>query len=100
MRLPTITSNWSQISQHPGYLLRPVGLLPFTLFALFVAMTASPLYQHLTRIAGARKPIGDNDAVRATLAASDNISTGSELKKSRKKRERPLRRDAEDKEKG
>ncbi len=52
--------NWPQISQHPDYLLRPLGLLPFTLFALFVAVTASPLYRHLARIAGARKPIGDN----------------------------------------
>ncbi|MFF3129330.1 hypothetical protein ACFVRD_45675 [Streptomyces sp. NPDC057908] len=52
--------NWPQISQHPDYLLRPLGLLPFTLFALFVAVTASPLYRHLTRIAGARKPISDN----------------------------------------
>ncbi|MFD9603982.1 hypothetical protein [Streptomyces sp. NPDC059970] len=52
--------NWPQISQHPDYLLRPFGLLPFTLFALFVAVTASPLYRHLARIAGARKPISDN----------------------------------------
>jgi hypothetical protein len=52
--------NWPQISQHPDYLLRPLGLLPFTLFALFVTVTASPLYRHLARFAGARKLIGDN----------------------------------------
>ncbi|WP_327258426.1 hypothetical protein [Streptomyces sp. NBC_01240] len=52
--------NWPQISQHPEYLLRPLGLLPFTLFALFIAVTASPLYRHLDRIAEARKPVGDN----------------------------------------
>ncbi|MEU8629783.1 hypothetical protein [Streptomyces sp. NPDC048669] len=44
--------NWPQISQHPEYVLRPLGLLPVTLFALFVAVTATHLYRHLARIAG------------------------------------------------
>ncbi|MFB6943806.1 MULTISPECIES: hypothetical protein [unclassified Streptomyces] len=52
--------NWPQISQHPDYLLRPLGLLPITLFALFVAVTASPLYRHLARTAEARKLMSDN----------------------------------------
>lgn len=40
--------------------IRPLGLLPITLFALFVAVTASPLYRHLAWTAEARKLMSDN----------------------------------------
>ncbi|MFJ2705491.1 hypothetical protein ACIO3R_20095 [Streptomyces sp. NPDC087428] len=42
--------NWPQITRHPDYPLRPLGLLPVTLFALFVAVTATSLYGHLARL--------------------------------------------------
>ncbi|MFJ8860526.1 hypothetical protein ACIRD8_19090 [Streptomyces sp. NPDC102451] len=42
--------NWSRISEQPSYLLRPLGLLPITVFALFIAVTALPFYQRLARI--------------------------------------------------
>ncbi|WP_237519070.1 hypothetical protein [Streptomyces sp. SID5910] len=38
---------WSSVMTHPTALLRPVGLLPITLFGLFVLLTALPLRRAL-----------------------------------------------------
>lgn len=35
--------NWSSLHEDPARLLRPVGLLPITLFGVFVLVTALPL---------------------------------------------------------
>lgn len=35
--------NWPWLQEDPGWLLRPVGLLPITLFGLFVAVSSVPL---------------------------------------------------------
>jgi hypothetical protein len=35
--------NWPQLQENPAWLLRPVGLLPITLFGLFVIATLVPL---------------------------------------------------------
>jgi hypothetical protein len=35
--------NWPSLHEHPATLLRPVGLLPITLFGVFVLVTALPL---------------------------------------------------------
>ncbi|MFE7311873.1 hypothetical protein ACFU7T_01970 [Streptomyces sp. NPDC057555] len=35
--------NWPQLQADPAWLLRPVGLLPITLFGLFVITTAVPV---------------------------------------------------------
>jgi hypothetical protein len=35
--------NWPSLHEHPVRLLRPVGLLPITLFGVFVLVTALPL---------------------------------------------------------
>ncbi|MER6030095.1 hypothetical protein [Streptomyces sp. NPDC001851] len=40
--------NWSWVTTDPGQLLRPVGLLPITLFGLFVAATVLPLRNAFT----------------------------------------------------
>jgi hypothetical protein len=37
------TGNWPSLSADPARLLRPVGLLPITLFGVFVLVTALPL---------------------------------------------------------
>ncbi|MFE4968676.1 hypothetical protein [Streptomyces sp. NPDC056660] len=39
---------WSAVLAHPAAFLRPVGLLPITLFGIFVALTALPLRRALT----------------------------------------------------
>ncbi|MFI6859609.1 hypothetical protein ACIBKZ_06825 [Streptomyces sp. NPDC050421] len=35
--------NWPQLQEDPAWLLRPVGLLPITLFGLFVVASSVPL---------------------------------------------------------
>ncbi|MFE9559372.1 hypothetical protein ACFYMW_40575 [Streptomyces sp. NPDC006692] len=35
--------NWPQLQENPAWLLRPIGLLPITLFGLFVMATSIPL---------------------------------------------------------
>jgi hypothetical protein len=35
--------NWSWLRGDPAWLLRPVGLLPITLFGVFVLVSASPM---------------------------------------------------------
>ncbi|WP_432251773.1 hypothetical protein [Streptomyces sp. HNM1019] len=35
--------NWPWLQENPAWLLRPVGLLPITLFGLFVIVTSVPL---------------------------------------------------------
>jgi hypothetical protein len=37
------TGNWPSLHEDPARLLRPVGLLPITLFGVFVLVTALPL---------------------------------------------------------
>jgi hypothetical protein len=37
------TGNWPSLHEDPARLLRPVGLLPITLFGVFVVVTALPL---------------------------------------------------------
>lgn len=39
---------WSAVMTHPTAFLRPVGLLPITLFGIFVLLTALPLRRALT----------------------------------------------------
>ncbi|MGW7528306.1 hypothetical protein [Streptomyces sp. NPDC054783] len=39
---------WSAVLTHPTAFLRPVGLLPITLFGIFVLVTALPLRRALT----------------------------------------------------
>ncbi|MFE6049410.1 hypothetical protein ACFQ6N_01475 [Kitasatospora sp. NPDC056446] len=39
--------NWPRLQENPAWLLRPVGLLPITLFGLFVLATAGPLLRAL-----------------------------------------------------
>ncbi|WP_229852506.1 hypothetical protein [Streptomyces albospinus] len=39
---------WNAVMTHPTAFLRPVGLLPITLFGLFVLLTALPLRRALT----------------------------------------------------
>ncbi|MGY4981747.1 hypothetical protein ACWCYL_32170 [Streptomyces sp. 900105755] len=39
---------WSAIMTHPTAFLRPIGLLPITLFGIFVLLTALPLRRALT----------------------------------------------------
>lgn len=53
--------NWPRLQRNPGTLLQPVGLLPITLFGLFVVGCAPPLLRSLR----------DTDAVRGALRRSD-----------------------------
>lgn len=56
MTLDVLTNwavNWPWVQRDPGILLRPVGLLPITLFGLFVVVCARPLLGALGRAAGA-----------------------------------------------
>ncbi|MFE6686895.1 hypothetical protein ACFVFQ_10500 [Streptomyces sp. NPDC057743] len=48
--------NWPQLRADPAWLLRPVGLLPLTLFGLFVLATAVPVLRVVTGAAG--RPAG------------------------------------------
>ena len=41
--------NWPQLQEDPAWLLRPVGLLPITLFGLFVVASSVPLLRVMTR---------------------------------------------------
>ncbi|MFJ5273896.1 hypothetical protein [Streptomyces sp. NPDC088358] len=41
--------NWPQLQEDPAWLLRPVGLLPITLFGLFVVASSAPLLRVMTR---------------------------------------------------
>ncbi|MEV0637678.1 hypothetical protein AB0I77_22525 [Streptomyces sp. NPDC050619] len=41
--------NWPQLQEDPAWLLRPVGLLPITLFGLFVVASSAPLLRAMTR---------------------------------------------------
>ncbi|WUU10425.1 hypothetical protein OG866_01320 [Streptomyces sp. NBC_00663] len=43
---------WNAVLAHPVAYLRPVGLLPITLFGLFVVATALPLHRRLQPVAG------------------------------------------------
>ncbi|MGV9567311.1 hypothetical protein [Streptomyces sp. NPDC003480] len=40
---------WSTVMTHPTAFLRPIGLLPITLFGMFVLLTALPLRHALVR---------------------------------------------------
>ena len=40
--------SWSAVMTHPTAFLRPIGLLPITLFGIFVLLTALPLHRALT----------------------------------------------------
>ncbi|MYT27524.1 hypothetical protein GTY73_01420 [Streptomyces sp. SID8354] len=57
--LADVVGNWSvawkAVMTHPTSFLRPVGLLPITLFGIFVLLTALPLRRALT-------PVGDINA--------------------------------------
>ncbi|KPC64545.1 hypothetical protein [Streptomyces chattanoogensis] len=53
--------NWPRLQRNPGMLLQPVGLLPITLFGLFVVGCALPLLRSLR----------DTDAVRGVTRRSD-----------------------------
>ncbi|MFE7121641.1 hypothetical protein ACFU99_40050 [Streptomyces sp. NPDC057654] len=44
--------NWRWLREDPAWLLRPVGLLPITLFGIFVVSTAVPLRRALGRREG------------------------------------------------
>ncbi|MDT0457302.1 hypothetical protein RM550_16405 [Streptomyces sp. DSM 41527] len=48
--------NWPQLQDDPGWLLRPVGLLPITLFGLFVIASSTPLHRAMTRPHPAARP--------------------------------------------
>ncbi|MFD7712711.1 hypothetical protein ACFV6E_42165 [Streptomyces sp. NPDC059785] len=41
---------WNAVVARPGEFLRPVGLLPITVFGLFVLLTALPLYRALATL--------------------------------------------------
>lgn len=41
--------NWPQLREDPSLLLRSVGLLPITLFGLFVIASSGPLHRAMTR---------------------------------------------------
>ncbi|WP_328900739.1 hypothetical protein OHR86_13055 [Streptomyces sp. NBC_00441] len=43
--------NWTAIRENPVLLLRPVGLLPITLFGLFIIATSVPLRRAMNRVA-------------------------------------------------
>ncbi|MFE6553032.1 hypothetical protein ACWEQ2_01970 [Streptomyces sp. NPDC004096] len=45
---------WSAVTTHPTQFLRPVGLLPITLFGVFVLLTALPLRRALASGGGIR----------------------------------------------
>lgn len=49
---------WSAVLSHPAAFLRPVGLLPITLFGAFVLLTALPFHRALARGGGASSPAG------------------------------------------
>ncbi|MFF1924027.1 hypothetical protein ACFVW8_26070 [Streptomyces sp. NPDC058221] len=42
-------ADWPWLQEDPSWLLRPVGLLPITLFGLFVVATSTPLYRVMAR---------------------------------------------------
>lgn len=44
--------NWPQLQEDPAWLLRPVGLLPITLFGLFVIVSSVPLTRAMRRTHG------------------------------------------------
>ncbi|MFK0114067.1 hypothetical protein [Streptomyces sp. NPDC091217] len=44
---------WSAVMSHPTAFLRPTGLLPITLFGIFVLLTALPLRRALASSSGA-----------------------------------------------
>ncbi|WP_234367554.1 MULTISPECIES: hypothetical protein [Streptomyces] len=41
--------NWPRLQEDPAWLLRPVGLLPVTLFGLFDIAPLAPLHRAMTR---------------------------------------------------
>ncbi|OLE23031.1 MAG: hypothetical protein AUG49_17315 [Catenulispora sp. 13_1_20CM_3_70_7] len=59
-----LLANWwvlaGDVMRHPLHYLVPVGLLPITLFGLFVLVTAAPLY----RASSANPPIADQPSTR------------------------------------
>ncbi|MFB7666314.1 hypothetical protein ACFC1R_20560 [Kitasatospora sp. NPDC056138] len=51
MTLDAVTNwivNWPQLRENPAWLLRPVGLLPITLFGLFVIASSGPVLRAMT----------------------------------------------------
>lgn len=42
--------NWPWLQENPAWLLRPVGLLPITLFGLFVMATSVPVLRAMKRV--------------------------------------------------
>ncbi|MEU9125764.1 hypothetical protein AB0C96_39130 [Streptomyces sp. NPDC048506] len=52
--------NWPQLQENPAWLLRPVGLLPITIFGLFVMASSIPLFR------AAKGPRGDAHTTRCT----------------------------------
>lgn len=56
--------NWSWVKANPDRLLQPVGLLPITLFGLFVAATVLPLWRATADLPVARPPLIRKDAAR------------------------------------
>ncbi|WP_242436868.1 hypothetical protein [Streptomyces sp. CB02488] len=42
--------NWPQVHADPAVLLHPVGLLPITLFVLFVVASSPPLLRVMVRV--------------------------------------------------
>ena len=65
--------NWAWLAQDPARLLHPVGLLPITLFGVFVLMTWLPL----PRVMPGGQPVG------ALNAASNDAWGGSRSKRRR-----------------
>ncbi|XES00671.1 hypothetical protein HEP87_60515 [Streptomyces sp. S1D4-11] len=69
--------NWQWVQDDPTRLLRPVGLLPITLFGLFVIAFLVPLHLTVTRTVGRSgprcRPGGDSrvPGVLGTVHASD-----------------------------
>ncbi|MFE3884882.1 hypothetical protein ACFXPQ_18565 [Streptomyces lydicus] len=48
--------NWPQLQDDPRWLPRPVGLLPITLFGLFVIVSSTLLLRTMTRPISAARP--------------------------------------------
>ncbi|MFF3575421.1 hypothetical protein [Streptomyces mirabilis] len=65
--------NWPWVQDDPSRLLRPVGLLPITLFGLFVIAFLVPLHLTVTRTGGRSGPRwrrGDDSRVPVPLGRS------------------------------
>uniref|UniRef100_A0AAU2VTV9 Uncharacterized protein n=1 Tax=Streptomyces sp. NBC_00008 TaxID=2903610 RepID=A0AAU2VTV9_9ACTN len=51
--------NWPQVHEDPAVLLYPVGLLPITLFGLFVVGSSIPLLRVMARARPRGAPVGE-----------------------------------------